>query len=145
MYYDKVLSEPINSHRKESNKMEKRVICSDKAVKTVGPFSTATELNGTIYLSGITAVDPKTNVLSGDVSEQAEKVLTIMKDVLEEAGSSMDNVLKCTVFLNDVNDFAAVNAVYARFFKAPYPARICVQAAKIPLGALVEIDAIAYR
>ena len=125
--------------------MEKRVICSDKAVKTVGAFSTATELNGTIYLSGITAVDPKTNILSGDVSEQAEKVLTIMKDVLEEAGSSMDNVLKCTVFLNDVNDFAAVNAVYARFFKAPYPARICVQAAKIPLGALVEIDAIAYR
>ena len=125
--------------------MEKRVICSDKAVRTVGSFSTATELNGTIYLSGITAVDPKTNILSGDVSEQAEKVLTIMKDVLEEAGSSMDNVLKCTVFLNDVNDFAAVNAVYARFFKAPYPARICVQAAKIPLGALVEIDAIAYR
>ena len=125
--------------------MKKTVIISEKAVKTVGPFSTATELNGTIYLSGITAVDPVTNELKGNVEEQAEKILTIMKDVLEEAGSSMDNVLKCTVFLNDVNDFAKVNAVYARFFKAPYPARICVEVSRIPLGALVEIDAIAYR
>lgn len=89
--------------------MKKTVIISDKAVKTVGPFSTATELNGTIYLSGITAVDPVTNELKGNVEEQAEKILTIMKDVLEEAGSSMDNVLKCTVFLNDVNDFAMQN------------------------------------
>ena len=126
--------------------MSKKAISSDKAVKPVGPFSTATEHNGTIYLSGITAIDPKTSkMIDGDVEAQAELILNIMSGILEDAGSSMDNVLKCTVFLNDVNDFAKVNAVYAKHFNEPFPARICVQAAKIPLGALVEIDAIACK
>lgn len=126
--------------------MSKKAIYSDKAVKPVGPFSTATEHNGTIYLSGITAIDPKTSkMIDGGVEEQAELILNIMSGILEDAGSSMDNVLKCTVFLNDVNDFAKVNAVYAKHFSEPFPARICVQAAKIPLGALVEIDAIACK
>lgn len=126
--------------------MSKKAIYSDKAVKPVGPFSTATEHNGTIYLSGITAIDPKTSkMIDGDVEEQAELILNIMSGILEDAGSSMDNVLKCTVFLDDVNDFAKVNAVYAKHFNEPFPARICVQAAKIPLGALVEIDAIACK
>lgn len=126
--------------------MAKKAIYSDKAIKPVGPFSTATEHNGTIYVSGITAIDPKTNqMIDGGVEEQAEMILTIMDGVLKDAGSSMDNVLKCTVFLDDVNDFAKVNAVYAKHFNEPFPARICVQAAKIPLGALVEIDAIACK
>lgn len=124
----------------------KKAIYSDKAAKPVGPFSTATEHNGVIYLSGITAVDPKTNkMIDGSVEEQTKLILTIMKGILEDAGSSMDNVLKCTVFLYDVNDFTKVNAIYAKYFKEPFPARICVQAAKIPLGALVEIDAIAAK
>lgn len=126
--------------------MSKKAINSDKAIKAVGPFSTATEHNGTIYLSGITGIDPKTNkMIDGGVEEQAELILNIMEGVLEDCGSSMDNVLKCTVFLNDVNDFAKVNAVYAKHFREPFPARICVQAARIPLGALVEIDAIAAK
>jgi len=125
--------------------MKKNQIHTDKAAKAVGPFSQAIEYNGIVYVSGITAIDPETGVLSGTVEEQAEKILTIMEAVLEAAGSSMDNVLKTTVFLNDVNDFAKVNAVYAKHFREPYPARICVQIAKIPLGALVEIDAIAHK
>jgi 2-iminobutanoate/2-iminopropanoate deaminase len=125
--------------------MKKNAIVTEKACKPVGPFSTAIEYNGTIYVSGITAVDPKTGILSGTVEEQAEKILTMMEDILEAAGSSMSNVIKTTVFLSDVNDFAKVNAVYAKHFTEPFPARICVQVAKIPLGALVEMDAIAHK
>ncbi len=126
--------------------MSKKAISSDKAVKPVGPFSTAVECNGILYVSGITAIDPKTGIMiTGNVEEQAEMILNIMRGILEDAESSMDNVLKCTVFLKDVNDFAKVNAVYGRHFSQPYPARICVEAARIPLGALVEIDAIACK
>ena len=126
--------------------MSKKAITSDKALKPVGPFSTAIEHNGIVYVSGITAIDPKTGaMIEKGVEEQAEMVLSIMKGVLEDAGSSMDQVLKCTVFLADVNDFAKVNAVYGRYFNQPYPARICVQVAKIPFGALVEIDAVAGK
>lgn len=126
-------------------KMKKKQIHTDKAAKAVGPFSQAIEYNGIVYVSGITAIDPQTGVLTGTVEEQAELILTIMKAVLEAAGSSMGNVLKATIFLNDVNDFAKVNAVYGKHFSEPYPARICVQAAKIPFGALVEIDAVAHK
>lgn len=125
--------------------MEKNQIHTDKAGKAVGPYSQAIEYNGIIYVSGVTAIEPQTGIPSGTVDEQAEKILTIIKAILEAAGSSMDNVLKATIFLNDVNDFAKVNEVYKKHFREPYPARICVQAAKIPLGALVEIDAIAHK
>ena len=124
--------------------MRKRAIVTDKAAKPVGPYSTAIEYGGIVYVSGITAVNPQTGCLIGNVEEQSELVLSIMQSVLEASDSSLDNVLKVTIFLNDVNDFAAVNSIYQKFFISPYPARICVQAAKIPLGALVEMDAIAY-
>lgn len=125
--------------------MKKNQIHTDKAGKTVGPYSQAIEYNGIVYVSGVTAIDPQSGVPSGTVEEQAEKILTIIKAFLEAAGSSMDNVLKATIFLNNVNDFAKVNEVYRKHFREPYPARICVQAAKIPLGALVEIDAVAHK
>ena len=124
---------------------KKNAIITEKAVKPVGPFSTAIEYNDIVYVSGITAIDPKTGVLSGNVEEQTETILTIMANILEVAGSSMNNVLKTTVFLYDVNDFAKVNAVYAKHFANPFPARICVQVAKIPFDGLVEIDAIAHK
>ena len=126
-------------------KMQKNQIHTDKAGKAVGPYSQAIEYNGIVYVSGVTAIDSQTGVPSGTVEEQAEKILTIIEAILEAAGSSMDNVLKATIFLNDVNDFAKVNEVYRKHFREPYPARICVQVAKIPLGALVEIDAIAHK
>ncbi|AWI06706.1 Rid family detoxifying hydrolase [Clostridium drakei] len=125
--------------------MKRNQIHTDKAAKAQGPYSQAIEYNGIVYVSGIIAIDPQTGVLSGAVEEQAEKILTIMQAVLEAAGSSMDNVLKTTVFLKDVNDFAKVNEVYAKHFREPYPARICVEVSKIPLGSLVEIDAIAHK
>jgi len=125
--------------------MKKSQIHTDKAAKAVGPYSQAIEYNGIVYVSGIIAIDPQTGILSGTVEEQSEKILTNMEAVLKAAGSSIDNVLKTTVFLNDVNDFAKVNAVYGKHFREPYPARICVQVAKIPLEALVEIDAIAHK
>lgn len=125
--------------------MKKNQIHTEKAGKAVGPYSQAIEYNGIVYVSGVTAIDPQTGVPAGTVEEQAEKILTIIEAILEAAGSSMDNVLKATIFLNDVNDFAKVNEVYRKHFKEPYPARICVQAAKIPLGALVEIDAVAHK
>ena len=125
--------------------MKKNQIHTDKAGKAVGPYSQAIEYNGIVYVSGVTAIDSQTGVPSGTVEEQAEKILTIIEAILEAAGSSMDNVLKATIFLNDVNDFAKVNEVYRKHFREPYPARICVQVAKIPLGALVEIDAIAHK
>ena len=125
--------------------MKKNRIHTDKAGKAVGPYSQAIEYNGIVYVSGVTAIDPQTGVPSGIVEEQAEEILPTIEAVLEAAGSSMDNVLKATIFLNDVNDFAKVNAVYGKHFREPYPARICVQAAKIPFGALVEIDAIAHK
>ena len=125
--------------------MQKKQIHTDKAGKAVGPYSQAIEYNGIVYVSGVTAIDPHTGVPSGTVEEQAERILTTIAAILEAAGSSMDNVLKATIFLDDVNDFSKVNEVYKKYFREPYPARICVQAAKIPLGALVEIDAIAHK
>ena len=125
--------------------MQKKQIHTDKAGKAVGPYSQAIEYNGIVYVSGVTAIDPQTGVPSGTVAEQAERILATIAAILEAAGSSMNNVLKATIFLNDVNDFSKVNEVYRKHFREPYPARICVQAAKIPLGALVEIDAIAHK
>ena len=125
--------------------MQKNQIHTDKAGKAVGPYSQAIEYNGIVYVSGVTAIDPHTGVPSGTVEEQAERILATIAAILEAAGSSMNNVLKATIFLNDVNDFSKVNEVYRKHFREPYPARICVQAAKIPLGALVEIDAIAHK
>ncbi len=124
--------------------MKKKAIVTDKAAKPVGPYSTAIECGGIIYVSGITAVNPQTGILSGTVEEQTEMVLSIMQSVLDASRSSLDSVLKVTIFLNDVNDFEKVNTIYQKYFRSPYPARICVQAAKIPLGALVEMDAIAH-
>ena len=104
--------------------MKKNQIHTDKAGKAVGPYSQAIEYNGIVYVSGVTAIDSQTGVPSGTVEEQAEKILTIIEAILEAAGSSMDNVLKATIFLNDVNDFAKVNEVYRKHFREPYPARI---------------------
>ncbi|WP_417201829.1 RidA family protein [Acetoanaerobium sticklandii] len=124
--------------------MKKNQIFTEKAPKAVGAYSQAIEYNGIVYLSGVIAINPSTGILSGTVEEQTERVLNNMKEILDKAGSSMNNIIKTTVFLNDVNDFAKVNAIYERYFSNPYPARICVEVAKIPLGALVEIDAIAH-
>jgi 2-iminobutanoate/2-iminopropanoate deaminase len=123
----------------------KKIINTEKAPKPVGPYSQAVLLNGTLYLSGQIAIDPATNAMvTGSIEEETEQVLINLKNVLESAGSSLDKVLKTTCYLTDINDFPRFNAVYEKYFKDSKPARSTVEVSKLPKGALVEIDVIAY-
>jgi 2-iminobutanoate/2-iminopropanoate deaminase len=122
----------------------KQTVATDKAPKAIGPYSQAVIWNGLAFLSGQTPIDPATNqLIDGDVAAQTARVLENLKAVLEAAGSSLDDVVKTTVFLKDMNDFAKMNEVYGRYFPKNQPARSTVQAARLPKDALVEIDCIA--
>jgi 2-iminobutanoate/2-iminopropanoate deaminase len=122
----------------------KRTISSDEAPKAIGPYSQAVIHNGLAYLSGQIPLDPATGqIVSGDVRAQTERVLQNIEGVLRASGSDLGRVLKTTVFLADMNDFPAMNEVYARYFPSDPPARSTVQAARLPRDARVEIDAIA--
>jgi 2-iminobutanoate/2-iminopropanoate deaminase len=122
----------------------KDIVVTEKAPKPIGPYSQAVKSNGFLFLSGQTAVDPHTNeFLNGDVREQTARVMQNLKAVLEASGANLNHVVKTTVFLKDMNDFAAMNEVYGKFFTAAPPARSTVQVARLPKDALVEIDAIA--
>ncbi len=124
----------------------KKEIRTDKAPQAIGPYSQAIEANGMIFASGQIAIDPSSGELNtGTIEEQTRLVLSNLKAVLDAAGSSMDRVVKCTVFLQDLNDYAAMNAVYGQFFAAPYPARAAVQVARLPKDVKVEIEAIALK
>lgn len=121
-------------------------IHTEKAPAAIGPYSQAIEVNGFVYTSGQLPVDPSTGEFApGDIKEQTHQSLTNIKSILEQAGTSMNNVIKTTVFLNDMNDFAAMNEVYAQFFQQPYPARSAVAVEKLPKGALVEIEVVAAK
>lgn len=123
---------------------KKQVINTPRAPKAIGPYSQGIVSKGFVFASGSIAIDPATSKLStGSVEEQTRLALTNLKGVIEAGGSSMDNVVKCTVFLQDMNDYGAMNGVYAEFFKAPYPARAAVQVARLPKDVKVEIEAIA--
>ena len=122
----------------------KREIKTKKAPQAIGPYSQAIEANGFVFASGQIAIDPSTGELStGTVEEQTRLVLNNLKAVLEAAGTSLDNVVKCTVFLQDMSDFSKMNTVYGEFLKPPYPARAAVQVARLPKDVKVEIEAIA--
>jgi 2-iminobutanoate/2-iminopropanoate deaminase len=122
----------------------KEAIASKQAPAAIGPYSQAIKANGLIFCSGQTPMDPATGeVVSGGIQAQTERVLKNLTAVLEAAGSSFDRVVKTSVFLKDMNDFAAMNEVYARFFTGEPPARSTIQAARLPKDALVEIDLIA--
>lgn len=120
-------------------------ISTNNAPAAIGPYSQALDLGNMVFLSGQIPIDPKTGVMPEGVEAQAKQVLTNVQNILAEAGLTMQNVVKTTVFLSDLGDFAAVNEVYASFFAEPYPARSCVQVAAIPKGAKVEIETIAVR
>ena len=120
-----------------------KIIATDKAPAAIGAYSQATVHQGVVYASGQIALRPDGTWAGGDVAEQAGQVLTNMAAVLEAAGSSMNDVLKATIFLEDMNDFAAVNAVYEEAFSDHRPARECVAAKALPRGAAVEISCIA--
>lgn len=123
----------------------KKIIATDKAPAAIGPYSQAVEVNGLVYTSGVIPVDPATgNIPEGSVA-QARQAFTNMKNLVEAAGSSMDKVLKTTVFIKEMNDFAAINEVYAEFFPEPYPARSCVEVARLPKDVMLEIEVIAEK
>jgi 2-iminobutanoate/2-iminopropanoate deaminase len=122
----------------------KEIVHTDRGPKPIGPYSQAVKANGFLYLAGQVALDPKTGELTGsDIRQQTERTLENVKGILEAAGSNLHHVVKTTVFLKDLNDFAVMNEVYSRFFNAAPPARSTVQASRLPKDALLEIEVIA--
>src|SRR5438309_5353884 len=120
------------------------VILTDRGPKPIGPYSQAIRANGFLYVSGQVALDPKTGEMPGaDIKLQTHRALENVKGILEAAGSNLHHVVKTTVFLQDMNDFAAMNEVYAKYFTSAAPARSTVQVARLPKDALVEIEVIA--
>jgi 2-iminobutanoate/2-iminopropanoate deaminase len=120
------------------------VISTPDAPKAIGPYSQAIRANGFVFVSGQVAIDPATQqVISGDISAQTERVMKNLSAILEAAGSNLTNVLRCTVFLKSMNDFAAMNAVYGKYFDSAPPARSTVEVSRLPKDVLVEIDVIA--
>lgn len=119
-------------------------IATKDAPQAIGPYSQAIKANGLVFCSGQIALDPATaQIVAGDVAVQTERVLKNLAAVLAAAGSGLEKAVKTTVFLKSMGDFAAMNEVYGRHFKAPYPARSTVEAARLPREVLVEIDVIA--
>ena len=126
--------------------MSKRVIASPLAPKAVGPYSQAVEANGTLYVSGQLPIDAKTGEFpEGGVKEQLVQIFKNLQYILEEAGYSFDNVVKTTVYLTNMGDFATLNEVYSQFYREPYPARVAYAVAALPKGALAEVDVIAVK
>ena len=121
------------------------IISTEKAPGAIGPYSQGYTVGGLVFTSGQIPVDSATGKMADTVEEQAAQSLANLKAILAEAGLSMANVVKTVIFLADINDFAAVNAVYAKAFAEPFPARSCVQVAAIPKGAKLEIECIAVR
>ena len=126
--------------------MSNIAIHTDRAPAAIGPYSQAIQAGNTIYVSGQIPIDPATGAFAGnDITTQTRQSLTNIKAILAEAGADMSNVVKTTVLLADIADFAAMNAVYAEFFTAPFPARAAFQAAALPKNALVEIECVAVK
>ncbi|MBQ5781741.1 MAG: RidA family protein [Spirochaetaceae bacterium] len=123
----------------------KKKIETAKAPGAIGPYSQATQVGNTVFVSGQLPVDPASGELVTEIKAAATQSLSNMKAILEEAGYTMDDVTKTTVLLANIVDFAAVNEVYSQFFAAPYPARSCFAVKDLPKGALVEIECIAAK
>lgn len=121
--------------------MSKTIVRTDDAPAPVGPYSQGVVLDGWIWTSGQVALDPSTGKIVGqDAATQADRALSNIGAILRAGGSSLGQVVRSTVYLTNMDDFAAVNAVYARYFPSAFPARSCVEVSRLPLGALVEID-----
>lgn len=119
----------------------KDVVLTDKGPKPIGPYSQAVKSGGFLFASGQVSLDPRSNeFVAGDIRQQTERVLDNIKAILEAGGTNLHHVVKATVFLKDMNDFAGMNEVYGRYFTAAPPARSTVQVARLPKDALVEIE-----
>lgn len=123
----------------------KKVIRTDKAPAAIGPYSQAIETEQMVFTSGIIPVVPETGEIPEGSVAQARQAFTNLNNLLQAAGTSMDRVIKTTVFIKEMNDFAAINEVYAEFFPDPYPARSCVEVARLPKDVMLEIEAVAEK
>lgn len=122
----------------------KTIISTPKAPAAIGPYSQAVLVNGMLFTSGVIPIDPETNTLvEGDATVQARQAIGNLKNLIEASGSSMDKVVKTTVFIKDMNDFGKINDIYKDFFTSDFPARSCVEVARLPKDVLIEIEAIA--
>jgi 2-iminobutanoate/2-iminopropanoate deaminase len=124
----------------------REIISTKDAPQAIGPYSQAVKANGFVFTSGQVAIDPSSQqVIAGDVAAQTERVLRNLSEILEAAGSGLGKVVRCTVFLKNMNDFAAMNEVYGKYFSSAPPARSTVEVARLPKDVLVEIDVIALE
>ncbi|MFZ5988805.1 MAG: RidA family protein [Bacillota bacterium] len=124
--------------------MSIEIISTDKAPAAIGPYSQAVKVGNNVFTSGQIPINPSTGQLVlGSIEEQTRQVLDNLKAVLNAAGVGLENVVKITIFIKNMNDFAAINSVYAEYFKAPYPARSCVEVARLPKDVGIEIEAVA--
>lgn len=125
---------------------DRTAILSSRAPAPVGPYSHAVIANGFVFTAGLIPTDPISGeLINGDVVAQTERCLNTLSIVLEDAGSTLENVVKVTIYLKDLNDFEAMNSVYAQYFKKDHPARTTYQPGVLPIGALVEVEAIALH
>ncbi|NOU19924.1 MAG: RidA family protein [Bacteroidales bacterium] len=124
----------------------KKIISTDKAPKAIGPYSQAVEVNGTLYISGQVPIDPAIGkLIEGGIKEQTEQVMKNIGAILNAAGLNYSNVVKSTCLLSDMDNFAAMNEVYSRYYTSEMPARAAYGVVKLPLGALIEIETIAVK
>ncbi len=124
--------------------MSKKLIETKNAPEALGPYSQAVSINGFLFLSGQIGIDPAIGkVVEGGVSEQTKQIFSNIKNILAEAGRTLDDIIKVTVFLKNMDDFSLVNSIYAEYFTKPYPARSALQVAKLPLDVDIEIETIA--
>ena len=121
----------------------KKVISTEHAPAAIGPYSQAQIVGNLVYTSGQIGIDPSTGAIVEGLEAQAEQVFTNLSELLKAAGSDMSKVVKTTVFIKNMNDFAAINAVYAKYFTEPFPARSCVEVARLPKDVLLECEVIA--
>lgn len=125
--------------------MDKKVISTSNAPAAIGPYSQAIEVNGFVFASGQIPIIPATGELAQGIEAQTKQVLTNVKAIMEAAGLTMANIIKTSVFIKDMNDFAKVNEIYATFFEGDYPARSCVEVARLPKDVLIEVEVIAAK
>lgn len=123
----------------------KKVIATDKAPAAIGPYSQAIEANGFVFASGQIPVNPATGEIPEGIEAQTKQVMENVKNLLAASGASLDDVVKTSVFIKDMNDFGTVNGIYAEYFKGDCPARACVEVARLPKDVLVEMEAIAVK
>lgn len=124
----------------------KKVISTDQAPAAIGPYSQAIEIGNLIFTSGMIPINPVTGELvTGSVEAQAEQAFTNLKNLIEASGASMDKVIKTVVFIRDMEDFGKINEIYAEYFPEPYPARSCVEVARLPKDVALEVEAVVEK